>query len=149
MTVARPTDERGSDCTGENSSWRQPQTGKDPHEDNNTPDPVGNSSQQVMCCHEVVVMHDSAHPEGKGPWPCRQFIMTVTTAGGPSRLCTRSRAAAVLLQFRSATAGSIRVARQAGAGVDAAAVIATRIVTTANVTKSSGYAPNTSSRWTG
>ena len=44
--------------------------------------------------------------------------------------------------FRSATAGSIRVARQAGAAVDTAAVIATRIVTTANVTKSSGCTPN-------
>src|SRR5687767_8501868 len=47
-----------------------------------------------------------------------------------------------LYLFRSATAGSIRAARQAGPAIASAAVIATSIVTTANVTKSSGCTPN-------
>ena len=74
-------------------------------------------------------MHDSAHPEGKGPWPCRQFIMTVTTAGGPSRLCTRSRAAAVLLTSATpARAASLSAKRMRTCALQRALSLTARVL---------------------
>ncbi len=74
-------------------------------------------------------------------WRVRRAPRSHTNSGA-TRGCRRGSAGWPAYVFRSAAAGSIRAARQAGPAIDSAAVTAITIVTSANVVGSSGRTPN-------